>query len=719
MKKVFVQIFAVALFFAAACTPKSGDKMSKTPTEKPAEKTTVIPIPTGNVRANSPKPGSPPTINIGKAATFSLENGLKVILVENHKLPKVSFQIFVDAGPISEGEAAGYTDMFGDLLAKGTATRTKTQIDNEVDFLGASINSSANGVSGECLTRHSEKLLDLMSDILLHPVFPVEELEKDKTRTLSGLATQKSNADAIARNVAAVLRNTKFHPYGELTTEASVAKISIEKIKNYYQTYFKPNISYLVITGDIDQKLAEKFAKKYFGKWQRGEVKRADFPPPAMPEKTKIDFVNKEGAVQSVINITYPVNLHPADQDIIRARLMNTILGGYFNSRLNANLREGHAYTYGAGSGLSPDEVVGSFTASASVRNAVTDSAVLQFLYELNHLRDVKVPAKELQLVKNVMTGSFSRSLEDPGTVAAFALRTARFNLPADYYEKYLAVLNAVTAEEIQAMAKKYVHPANAHILVVGNKGEVAEKLAKFSSDGKINYLDIYGNPERQFGKIPDGVTAETIILDYVNAIGGLENIKKIKDIRSVVAMKTGGPVLTMTNFQKVPGKFLSVVQMNNQTMSKQVLNGEKSLEHGMGGATRAVEGENLVMLKENAMPSKEAFYLQNGYKLKLVGVENLDGKNIYLLEVTRPDGSKFSEYYDMATSLKFREVQITGDGEEKQTMQTEFSDYRAVEGVLFAHAQTLTGIYPTPIQATISEIKVNEGIEDSVFEIK
>ncbi|MEO6039094.1 MAG: pitrilysin family protein, partial [Saprospiraceae bacterium] len=302
MKKILgLTIFSIALLFA--CTPKSGDKMSGT-TTKPADRTASkaprIPIPMGDVRKAAPKAGDAPRIQVGKAQTFKLDNGLTVILVENHKLPKVAYRVFVDNDPILEKDATGYVQLMGELLTKGTKTRTKAQIDQEIDFIGASLSSDANGVSGSCLTKHSDKLLTLMSDVLLSPTFPAEELDKAKRRQESNLAQQKDDANAIAANVAAVLRNSKNHPYGEIMTETTLEKINLDQIKGYYATYFKPNISYLVITGDIKRDKAEQYAKQYFSKWQRGEVPKFDAGLPRAPEKTQVDFVNKPGAVQSV-----------------------------------------------------------------------------------------------------------------------------------------------------------------------------------------------------------------------------------------------------------------------------------------------------------------------------------------------------------------------------------------------------------------------------------
>ncbi len=714
MKKTFLFIIVTAAVFAA-CTPKTGDKMAG-----PSGKAPAIPIPTGDVRAKAPQPGAAPKIQIGKAETFTLDNGLTVIVVENHKLPVVSYRIFVDNDPVLEKDAAGYVQLMGEMLTKGTKTRTKSQIDEEVDFIGASLFSDANGLTGDCLVKHSDKLLTVMSDALLNPTFPDEELEKAKRRQESNLAQSKDDANTIAGNVGSVLRNGRMHPYGEVMTEESLGKITLDQIKNHYNTYFKPNIAYLVIVGDITKAKAEQQAKKYFGSWTRGEVPSNNYTMPRPPETTQVDFVHKPGAVQSVINITYPVELQPGTDDVIRARVMNTILGGYFNSRVNANLREGHGWTYGARTSLNPNELVGWFNASASVRNAVTDSSIIEFMKEIERLRTEKVAVQELQVVKNVLTGQFSQNLEEPGTVAQFALATARFKLPADYYEKYLEVLNAVTPEEVILMAKKYLRPDRAHILVVGNKDDVADRLKQFAPDGKINFYDVYGNPVKAMGAIPAGVTGQTIITDYLNAIGGTTKIAALKDVQTSAVMKSRGPEFVINTFQKGGDKFAMQMTMNGQEVTKQIFDGKAGIEYGMGGATRPLEGTELEDIREQASFVKEANYLAKGYTLTVKGVEEINGSNALILEVKRPDGETTTEYYDMKSSLKVREVRVeSGPDGEATTVTTDLGDYKEVGGVLFPHTMILGGIFPVPMKATVTELKVNAGLDDKMFEVK
>lgn len=680
----------------------------------------VIPVPSGDVRANAPKAGSAPKIQIGKAETNKLKNGLTVILVENHKLPRVSFRIVADYDPVLEKDAAGYVEMMGELLSKGTKTRTKAQLDEEIDFIGASLSSNANGVSGACLSKHTDKLLELMADVLLNPTFPEEELTKAKTRAESALASNKDDANAIAGNVASVLRYGKNHPYGEVMTEATLGKINLEQIKNHYQTYLKPNISYLVIVGDISKADAMAKAEKYFGKWASGDVPAHKYDTPKAPEKTQVDFVHKPGAVQSVINITYPVMLQPQSPDAIPSSLMNTVLGGGFiNSRLNLNLREDKGYTYGAYSSLSTNKLIGSFNAAASVRNAVTDSAIIEFMKEFKTLRTENVTAENLQLVKNVMTGQFSRSLEQPGTIANFALNTVRYKLAPDYYENYLATLQNVTAENVMAMANKYILPDNAHILVVGNKDDVADRIKQFAANGKVNFYDTYGNPIQDANvAIPAGVTAETVIADYVNAIGGPKKLAALKDVQYEMQLVTPMGNLGMKMSQKGGTKVAQAISMQGNVVSNRVYNGEKAVESGMGGE-REMEGEELADMKEQALFCKEAAYVSSGMKLTLKGVEMVEGKKAYVVEVERPDGKKATEYYDMESSLKIREISSSeGPDGAPATVINDFADYKEVNGVLFPHSVTISGVFPVPMKGTITTIKVNAGIDDATFDV-
>jgi len=243
-----VYLALCAVLIIAACSPKTASKTETTPTTSLAP---VIPIPKGDIRKAAPKSGTAPIIQVAKANTLQLDNGLTVIVVENHKLPTFSVQLFVDYEPVLEKSAKGYVDMMADLLLKGTKTRSKSQIDEEIDFIGASLNANPNGFFGECLSKHADKLLNVLADATLNPVFPTEELERSRKRQGSNLAQSKTDASFMVQQLSAALRYGNSHPYGEIKTEETLAKITQAQVQKHYATFFKPNITYLVMVGDI------------------------------------------------------------------------------------------------------------------------------------------------------------------------------------------------------------------------------------------------------------------------------------------------------------------------------------------------------------------------------------------------------------------------------------------------------------------------------------
>ncbi len=666
-------------------------------------------------RTKVPTPGPAPAIHIGTPTTFELKNGLKVIVVENHKLPRVAFNLVLNFEAIKEGDKAGYASMAGDLLRTGTTTKTKSQIDEEIDFIGASLNTSASGIYASSLTKHQNALLDLMTDVLYNPSFPEEELEKLKKQTLSGLASQKDDPGAIATNVRSVVLYGKDHPYGELTTEETVNNISMDDCKGYYKQYFNPEIAYLAIVGDISVKDAKKLVKKYFGKWEGKSITLPTFSSVDQPEKTNVALVDRANSVQSEIRVAYPVNLKKGDADDIKANLMNTILGSGFSSRMMQNLREKHAFTYGAGSSLSSDMIVGRFNASTSVRNEVTDSAIYQLLYEMRRIIDEKVTENELASAKAYVTGSFARSLESPQTIASFALNTSRYNLPADYYTNYLKNVDAVTLEDIQAMAKKYIRPENAHIVVVGKGSEIVDKLDQF---GEVTYYDIYGNeyvPEKT--SLPAGLTSEKVIDNFLTAIGGEQKARELKDLTMVMKTEMQGRELEISIISKAPNMSKTSVTMGGMAVMTSVFDGTKANILQMGQPVPVDEEQLKDMAFESAIVSEIAIK-DMGLETELAGIESIEGTNAYAVVITKPSGGKTTYYYDTKTGLKLR-TSATMQGPQGEMVQdTDLSDYKEVGGIKFPYSIAFP-MGPMKMSATAERLEVNTGIEESEFAVE
>ena len=668
-------------------------------------------------RSKIPGPGPAPEIKLGTYDTFQLQNGLKVFVVENHKIPRVAFNLVLDVDPILEGDSAGYVSAAGDLLRTGTKTRTKDQLDEDVDFIGGTLSTSSSGAYAVSLKKHTPKMLELMSDVVLNSVFKQEELDKIKKQDLSGLAAQKDDPDAIFGVVKNALYYGKDHPYGEPMTEKTVDNITLEMCKNYYNTYFKPNIAYLAVVGDINKDEAQKLVEKYFGSWKKGEVPEHKYNKPTAPLITKVALVDRPNSVQSVIGVGYPVDLKIGSEDVIKASVMNTILGGSFSSRLNHNLREEHGYTYGAGSGLHSDKVIGSFTASCTARNSVTDSAITQIFSEMKKMRTDTVSAEDLQSTKNYMTGGFARSLESPQTIASFAINIAKYNLPLDYYKNYLKRLSAVTVSDVHEIAKKYIKPNNAYVLVVGNGDEVADKLKKFSLSGKIDYYDVYGDKYDPSAKmLPEGLTVDSVLNKYVNAIGGKENILKVQDKTTQLSGTVQGMNLTLTISQKAPNKLYQVFDAGVFKVST-IFNGEKGVMDQMG-KTQELTGDALEALKLQATMHAYLDYAKYNVKPELSGMEKVDGKDTYRVKVNLPDGKVWTQYYDVDSGYLVKQITevSTQQGSFNQTI--DFSDYKEVDGVKYPF-KIVQSMGPQTIELNVDSIKVNTGLDDSLFEIK
>lgn len=673
-------------------------------------------------RSAVPNAGPARQINLGEYSVETMDNGLTLIVVENHKLPRVSYQLSLRNKPGKEGEEVGFKSIAGDLIGRGTTTMSKSEIDAKVDYVGADFNTFATGMFGSSLTKHQETVLSVMSDVLMNANFPKEEFDKIKTQSLSGIETTKTDPNSIASNVAATVNYGGNHPYGEITTAETLNKVNIKTCKDYFNTYFKPNNAYLTIVGDITPSQAKANAMKYFGSWKKGDVPTHDYKSPERPSQAKVAIANKDGAVQSVINVTYPVDLMPGSQEALQASLTNAILGGGgFMGRLMQNLREDKAFTYGARSSLRADEVVGSFNASASVRTEVTDSSIVEFLYEMNRMGNEPVPEKDLQKAKNSLSGSFARSLESPQSLARYARNIVRYNLPEDHYATYLERLDAVTVADVQAIAKKYITADNANIVVVGNKDDISEKLMAFDGDGEIDYYDPFGKKmENIQSELPSDVNADVVINDYLSACGGMEKLKMVKTLETHYAMSIMGQDATVNTYHKAPNKMALKVGTDQMVFQEEKFDGTTAFSGGMAGNSKTTEGPAFEQTKGRAVMFKQIAYLTDAYDLELKGIDNVDGEPCYKINVTNSAGEKTTEFYSVKSNLLIKEVMSQpGPGGQSVTITQEFEDYKKINGIPMPHKITTSGAMPMPMVMNATSIVVDGDIDDAIFMIK
>jgi len=672
-------------------------------------------------RTQAPKPSEAPVINIPKPVSFTLDNGLKVFVVENHKLPKVSFQLTVDTDPVLENDKVGLSDLTGELMAEGTTTKTKSEIDAEIDFIGASLYTYAGGVYVSSLTKHADKVLDIASDIILNPSFPEEQLAKKKRKMISGMKMISSNANAIASRVGKVLKYGRKHPFGEIQLKEHIENLNIEDCKKHYATYFRPNVSYLVVVGDITPEEAKTKAEKYFGSWQKQVVPKHQYNFPKRITENRVVFVEKVGAVQSLIQVMYPLDYKVGAENAASVSVMSSVFGGAFSSYLNANLREDKAYTYGAGGGVRANRLVGSFGASASVRNEVTDSSIVEFLAEMKHIVNQQVSEKDLTRIKNNMNGNFALSLEKPKTIARFALNTARYNLPEDYYQNYLARLAAVNVESVQKAAKKYIKPEACIILVIGNK-EVLESLKQFDADGVVEVLDINGEPKRELRPAPANMTAEKVIEQNFFARTDLSDMKsvrakfaEIKDLTIITEAEMQGISLKMETVKMRPNYVFIDASMNGTSMQKQVCDGVKAFSTTPKGK-QELTGFTLEKLKEETKLFPELDYNKSGNKISLLGIETIRGEEGYKVEVVNVKGETSYEYYALKTGLLYYTSSvIKGPDGKPFSTAFELSDYKNVNGILFPFTRSEKAGEQV-VDLVVKSITMNTGVSKDIF---
>jgi len=629
-----------------------------------------------------------PAINIPTPNQFTLDNGLKVIVVENHKQPKVSFQLYTDYPVLSEGNKAGVSDLMGELLGSGTNSYSKDKFDEKMDFMGASFYPNSRGFFASSLSKHTPKLLELLSSVITEPAFTEDEFKRLVNQTISGLSQTGSSADAMASNVSSIVNYGKKHPYGEIVTEQTVNNITLDDVKSYYKN-LSPNSSYLVIVGDVSEATAKTYANTYFGKWKKSNVPTQNIAKSLNTTGNQVYFVDKPGAVQSVIKISHSMDLKPGSQDEIKLKVLNKILGGGgFSARLMKNLREDKAYTYGCYSSMSSDELVGEFSAGGNFRNEVTDSAIVQILKEIQLITEGVVKFDELDLTKKSMTGAFARSLENPQTVARFALNTIRYNLPANYYATYLQKLEKVTKEEMLAAVNDYLNPKNLNIIVVGNS-EIAEKLTQFDTDGKITYKDPFGKNVVMLKTVTEGVTAKSIVHNFMLKSYIAENQELIDAKNKKIAYIKGvsttfiaqmNAEMTLTTYKAKPNKAAMTVTAGDMAIQKDWFNGEKGGKFVMMQGDTDLTAEEIAEKQAPNFPFTQLFYFtKETTQTELLGIEDIEGVDYYKIKVTETGNEDITyEYYNKSTGLLDITEQFTSDPEGNPiTVKMIFSDYK------------------------------------------
>ena len=621
-----------------------------------------------------PQPDPAPAIKFQKPEVFKLDNGLTVIVVENHKLPRVNASLRIDNQPIRLGRKKGSDNLMTNLLGSGSKKVSKDEFNKKIDFYGANVNIYDGGFEINSLSKFFPEILQLTADQALHPEFSKEDFKKEQEKLIEGLKFSEKSTPAAADRV---MRKLAYghHPYGEITTIENLKNITLQDVYDYYNKSFTPNHAYLIVVGDVNIDEIKKLASENFSSWNKAPQVKGVALPAIINVPTEIDFVNMPNAEQTEIKVVHRSDISKNNPDYQKVLLMNSILGGDFNSYLNMTLREKHGWTYGARSSFGTDKYGSLFKATTSVRNAVADSAVVVTMKQLNKIVNEKVDPKVLDNNKQKYMGNFVLKMENPATIANQTYDIFVNNLPDNYYETFLQKIETVTVDDIQTVAKKYLHPDQARIIVAGNANTTVPGLQKAGYN--IKYFDKYGNPTQppKMGqKLPQDLTVQMVVDHYISAIGGKTKVVKTKSVESVYEAKMQGAIIKMTNKKMAPNKFASQTEAMGKVFSKEVFDGQNGYKM-VRGQRQDLTSDEIKRYKNDRQPFSELSLAKNG---KLARMDNFDGNDYYVVI----DNEGTEHFFNVKTGLKDKVVQHKKIQGREMSQSIYFKAYKEVDSI-------------------------------------
>jgi zinc protease len=669
-------------------------------------------------RSKKPAAGPAPVIKLQDPVTYVLPNGMTVLIVENHKIGKVSASLSIDAGPILEGNKAGTVDLLGGMLNEGTTNMPKDKFDEAVDAIGADVSLSSGGGSASALTRYFEKAFMLMADAVKNPAFPQASFDKLQKQTITGLKSNERSTPAIANRVVDALNFGKNTALGEFVTEETVKNINLDDVKAAYKNYVTPSRSYLTFVGDITPAVAKALVAKAFGSWTGKKLELPAIAPAANPTKSEIDFVDVPTAVQGELSISNLVNNPMNGKDYHALILANQILGGGAESKLFMALREKRGFTYGSYSSMGSSRYQSLFKASAAVRTDKVDSAVQEMVSQVLSMRGGKITAEELASAKAIYNGTFALRMEDPGTAARYASNILINNLPKDFYKTFLQKVNAVTVADIKRVANDYMKTDNARIVIAGNAKKIIPNLLRLGYP--IKKFDKFANPiadeqpEVKVNTTPastDAVSANSVMESYYKAVGGRAEMEKVKSLSAKVNTEIMGMNLTGINKQKLPYSSVAELTYGERVVYRKVFN-------GLTGSTKQGPMEPAPFGEEEAKEAKDelSIFPQLGYNSKeYIGKGKVGDEETYRIKVTLPSGAVAVQQYSINTGLLLQEEKTTKKDGADVVSTTDYKDYKKVGNVMLPH-NIVTSAEGQEFNVRLSDYVINPTIADEEF---
>lgn len=467
---------------------------------------------TTDLRRNPPQPLDPVPFDIPRPFETRLENGLRVILFENDRLPLVSYRLAFNVGDINDpADNTGLLSAMSAMLTEGTREYSSRQLAEKIERLGASISARTTDdftiLAASSLSLYSMEVLHLMSEIVLTPTFPEDELDLYRRNTVENLKFQRSQPNFLAGEQAARLVYGR-HPYSTVSPRAEdIEKLDRETLVKHHAKALGPNNAIFIAVGDVDRAEFIDQLNELFGGWQRGENPVEDFPQPPSRDTRSLTIVDRPGSAQSNIVLTN-LCIKRTDPDYFPLLVMNQVLGAGASSRVFMNLREEKGYTYGAYTRLGTKQLAGDFEATAEVRTSVTGDSLKEFFYELDRIRSETVGEDELGDAKNFLTGVFPLRAETQEGLTNLIVNQQLYGLPDDHLQTYRDNIVAVTAADVRRVAEKHIRPDEMAIVIVGDAEEVLPQARAWADS--IEIFDTEGNMQDE-AKYVVGESAETV----------------------------------------------------------------------------------------------------------------------------------------------------------------------------------------------------------------
>ncbi len=668
-------------------------------------------------RSKKPEPGPLPKSISSSFNEIKLKNGLRIVVVEDHKQPLVYFRALVLSGNAQDGNTIGAAAAVSSLLEKGTKTMSADDIAKKLDFYGATIGTGSTvddiNITVGCLKRDLDKVLPVYADVMKNPLFASDEIEKYKTEQLSNLKSARQSPAELGRKMGRKLLYDA-HPYGYFQTETSIKALSSEVLKNWHKDHFSAENTIIAVVGDITEKEIKPLIEKYFGDWQKGAYHQPSYIPLAESQGMSITLVDRPGSAQSSIRLQR-LGLPVTSPDFDRASLVASIFAGNgvigFQNRLFQNIREKHGYTYTPGGSLTKSIDRGVLVAVAEVRNSVTDSALDQMLLEYRRLSQEKITDQELTFAKGLIAGKFMMDLADPQNTSALTLSTIEYGLPKDYYATYPDRISKFTAAELQEVASRVYPPNDLHVIVIGDASQVLPKLQRF---GKVTVYDLDFNLVKDVKKAmaPTKMSLDQVLEKMYSGLNksAMEQLKSRATNGSVTLELAGKPAKGTIEVLEAPAhKKYQKVDLGGPYQIETRIDGTNVYMSYPGGAGPA-DPETAKEELSNSVFNQELHLKDPGYDVKLLGVSAVPAGVAYAIEVNKPTGTKENWYIDTVTGYVTRREHFGANGVSSE----DFSNFKVIDGIPYAFSVVTRGGGDNILE--INSIKHNVTVDEKLF---